>query len=259
METPWTPVEDLKPSPVQVAWKKSYAREAWILLHWPRVAFIYAFLAIGALLAPAVRVDVLLWMVAGIFFGVQLCAYRLDQLKGHHVGATIPDAHHQFVALLGFSVGLVCLGQAVALTSPWLLVWLSVGILGVVGYNFEVGGKVVHNMMTFGFTWGFAPIVATYTFMAVDVPSVAALAFGAFAWIFAALHLWSYGQTKCRQSAVCDDHRRDAGTTVCHGQVCALRLTMPKAVNRLAWTLVRLQLHLVLALTAAVAAWRYLG
>ncbi len=132
--------------------------------------------------------------------------------------------------------------------------WALMGLVGVVFYNFEIGGVWTHNVWVFGFTWGGVPVWASYYMQTLTLtPSV--IFMGIFAMVMARLHLWSYGHTKCYHSDVCRDFAHFREMLPCHGMTCYFRLRMPEPIHRLAWTLIQTQFWMIVILTIVVVLW----
>ena len=188
--------------------------------------------------------------------GVLLCAYRLDEWKGAHVSASIPKSHHKITALIGFVI-MFGIGGFMIATIDWtLILWAFLGFVGVVLYNFEIGGKFTHNEFIFGVTWAFVPVCASY-YIQTGTLTVPVILFGLFAMVIANLHIWSYGLCQCRHSHTCKEYieyQKDRKKPaqfhrICHGMDCHNRLIMPKEVHRYAWKLINIQFYLIVMIT----------
>lgn len=245
--------------------------DRWVLMHWPRAAFVYCFLLIGAFLSPEVNWWRLALSFVGMFFILQLAAYRLDEMKGRHISTNLSKRELKATVAVGL-VGGIAVGIIAVWLEPWMLAWLVVGFMGVVLYNYEIGG--FHNMHFFGITWGFAPVIASYWFHAgvnlaewyfIATPWFV-YAWGIFAFVLARLHIWSYGNTRCYHKETCLDYPK---TDDCHGQQCYTRvglrdlgnclehLPFSKEIHKLQWHLINLQLYLILVVAAAVVLQHY--
>ncbi|MFQ6013167.1 MAG: hypothetical protein ACE5LS_05945 [Thermoplasmata archaeon] len=243
----------------QVAYSRprTFWQDVRVLLHLPRAAIVYAYLVLGAALAPVVAWDRLLWSFVALFFGLQLGAYALDELKGRHASTQFSDRQLKIRAVIGLG-GFVAVGvYLAALHSWWILALLAFGAFTILVYNLEVSRGTFHNAFWYGAGWGFGPVVGSYFLHALVFPPPSVLLLGAFAAVLGVAHLWKYGNTKCYHSHTCLDYARDRGETLCHGQVCASRLVMPIRASRLQWRLIDLEFAFVFLLTAAIAAWRF--
>ncbi len=238
----------------------SKPRKLWgdlrVLFHLPRAALVYSFVLLGAVFSPAIHWDRLAWTFVAFFFGLQVGAYALDELRGRHASTGFSDAHLKVRAAIGLSVfagiGLYLSYQY----SWWILGLLAFGVFTILAYNLEVARGRFHNAFWYGAAWGFGPAVGSYYLHALTLPPPSVFALGAFAAVLGVGHLWKYGMTKCYHSHTCLDFAADQGETICHGQRCANRLVMPREVSKLQWRTIDLEFAFVLLLTAAIVAWR---
>ncbi len=236
---------------------RSYWQDVRVLFHLPRAGIVYAYLVMGAAMAPAIALDRLVLTFVAFFFGLQLGAYALDELKGRHASTQFPDRQLKVRAAAGFS-GFVVVGvYLAAIHSWWILALLAFGAFTILAYNLEVSRGAFHNAFWYGAGWGFAPVVGSYYLHALAFPPLSVLLLGVFAAVLGVAHLWKYGNTKCYHSHTCLDYAKDHGETLCHGQVCANRLVMPFGPSRLQWRLINLEFAFVLILTAAIVAWQF--
>jgi hypothetical protein len=243
-------------SEVRYSEPRGLLRDFRVLLHTPRAAVVYCYLLLGAAFAPVIHWDRLAWTVVAFFFGLQMGAYALDELKGRHASTGFSDAHLKTRAALSLPI-FAAIGVYLSyLYSWWLLLLLGFGVFTILAYNLELGRGAFHNAFWYGAGWGFGPVVGSYYLHALSFPPLSVLLLGAFAAILGVAHLWKYGLTKCYHSHTCLDYASDHGETLCHGQRCANRLVMPRAVSRLQWRIIDLEFAFVILLTAAVVAWR---
>ncbi|MDX1534948.1 MAG: hypothetical protein R3291_04955, partial [Thermoplasmata archaeon] len=70
---------------------RTFWQDVRVLLHLPRAGIVYAYLIMGAAMAPAIALDRLVLSLVAFFFGLQLGAYALDELKGRHTSTQFPD------------------------------------------------------------------------------------------------------------------------------------------------------------------------
>lgn len=235
---------------------RSFWQDVRVLFHLPRAAIVYAYLVLGAALAPSIALDRLVLSFVAFFFGLQLGAYALDELKGRHASTQFSDGHLKIRAAVGLG-GFAAIGiYLAAVHSWWILTLLAFGGFTILAYNLEVSRGAFHNAFWYGAGWGFGPVVGSYFLHALVFPPPSVFLLGAFAAVLGVAHLWKYGNTKCYHSHTCLDYVRDQGETLCHGQVCANRLVMPIGPSRLQWRLIDLEFGFVLLLTAAIVAWR---
>ncbi len=238
----------------------SKPRSLWgdvrVLLHAPRAAIVYAYLLLGAAFAPTIHWDRLGWTLLAFFFGLQVGAYALDELRGRHASTSFSDGHLKARAAVGLPV-FAGIGVYLAYVhSWWILLLLAFGAFAILAYNLEVARGRFHNAFWYGAGWGFGPVVGSYYLHALTFPPLSVLLLGAFAAVLGVAHLWKYGQTTCAHSHTCLDYAADSGETLCHGQRCMNRLLMPRPVSKLQWRLIDMEFAFVLLLTAAVLALR---
>jgi hypothetical protein len=132
-------------------------RDWWTLLHPPYTVWHLSYVAIGA--ATSARVDLFLLGLSllGFFLGVGVAAHALDEVRGRPLGTAIPSGVLFAVAALALAgaaaVGLI----GVVRVSPWLLVFIAIGLFLVVAYNLEVAGGAFHSDLWFALAWGGFP------------------------------------------------------------------------------------------------------
>jgi hypothetical protein len=132
-------------------------RDWWTLLHPPYTVWHLSYVAIGA--ATSERVDLfLLWLsLLGFLLGVGVAAHALDELRGRPLGTAIPGGVLVGVATLAL-VGAAAVGLiGVVRVSPWLLVFIAIGVFLVVAYNLELAGGIFHSDLWFAVAWGGFP------------------------------------------------------------------------------------------------------
>ena len=132
-------------------------RDWWTLLHPPYTIWHLSYVALGA--ATSARVDLFLLGLSllGFFLGVGIAAHALDELRGRPLGTAIPGVVLVAVATVALAgaaaVGLI----GVVRVSPWLLVFIAVGVFLVVAYNLELAGGSFHSDRWFALAWGGFP------------------------------------------------------------------------------------------------------
>ena len=67
---------------------RDYAR----LMHFPLSLCMISFATLGAVLAPLVYFDRLLWTYVIVFGSLYLASYSFDELKGRPLRTTIPES-----------------------------------------------------------------------------------------------------------------------------------------------------------------------
>ncbi|HZB01699.1 MAG TPA: hypothetical protein VE800_06295 [Actinomycetota bacterium] len=132
-------------------------RDWWTLLHPPYTIWHLSYVALGAATSPRVDLFLLGLSILGFFLGVGIAAHALDELRGRPLGTAISTAVLVTVATAALAgaaaVGLV----GVVRVSPWLLVFIAVGVFLVVAYNLELAGGAFHSDMWFALAWGAFP------------------------------------------------------------------------------------------------------
>lgn len=241
------------------------------LLHLPRAMFVYIWVIIGAFLSPEIHISRLLLSFVLMFSLVQLVAYRLDELIGRHCATTtISDQEHWYTIYAGFTIATITATYMVATTHWSLLIPLFVGFFFALAYNFEIWGGMFHNTWWFAFSWAFAPLVSSFYYQHLEIPSLSllipVLLIGIYSMYIAKMHIRSYGLTKCYSSHVCkeyqahvkecalffEDKNPHPHMRICHGMPCIDRLTMSKPVRRLGWKIINDQFRQVIFLGAFI-------
>jgi hypothetical protein len=137
-------------------------RDWWTLLHPPYTAWHLAYVVIGASLAPHTDGVRLMATVLAFFCAVGVAAHSLDEVHGHPLRTAIPDTALWLAAGAGL-LGAVALGLfGLGRVGPWLLAFIVVGPLLVVGYNLELFGGRLHTDVGFALAWGTFPVLTGY-------------------------------------------------------------------------------------------------
>ena len=153
-------------------------RDYVTLLHVPYSLWHLSYVAIGAALAPELRVGRLLAALAAFFLAVGIGAHALDELSGHPLRTRIPDRVLGGLAVVAIA-GAAAIGVAGAIAFDlWLLGFVAVGTVLVVAYNLELAGGVLHNDATFALAWGAFPLLTGYFSSAGTISAGALLAAG---------------------------------------------------------------------------------
>lgn len=234
------------------------------LLHLRFAPSVYSFATIGAIMSSTFHFDRLLWAFLMIFFGLQMCAYKLDELKGRHMMTKIPDSHLIGIAILGL-LGTSLIGGYLAFTvSPWILVPLLFLIaFSLVAYNLEIKQGLFHSQFFFSFTWGFLVVIGSNYLHGLTVtPSALLMAVAVF--IFAYSHDPLVAITKCWCKPTCLQLKQARQKRIltselkCRLQTCQDRLYRDRLVDKLAWQTINLQNPwLWITLTIALLLWRF--
>lgn len=137
-------------------------RDYWSLLHPPYTLWHLSYVAIGAALAPEVRVGWLLETLAAFLLAMGLAAHALDELNGRPLRTRIPDRVLRAIAVVGLASAIGLGIHGAFEVSPWLWAFIVTGAFLVVAYNLELFGGVVHSDLWFALAWGAFPVVTAF-------------------------------------------------------------------------------------------------
>jgi hypothetical protein len=163
-ETPVIPTPPEDPafyaSPAFLARPRS--REWWTVLHPPYTMLHLSLVAVGACLAGPVNAVHLLATLIAFFLAVGIGAHALDELNGRPLRTTIPSGQLVAAAILGLG-GAVALGiVGMVLVSPYLAIFIALGVVAAVGYNLELFGGRLHTSLVMVLSWGSFPVLTAY-------------------------------------------------------------------------------------------------
>jgi hypothetical protein len=132
-------------------------RDLMTILHPPYTAWHLAYVAIGAAVAPELRLDRLAWTLAAFFLAVGISAHALDELHDRPLGTSLSD--RALMLLAGGSLGgAIAIGVLGALTvSATIAPLILVGAFVVLAYNLELFGGRFHSDAWFAVSWGAFP------------------------------------------------------------------------------------------------------
>lgn len=151
-------------------------RDYWTLLHPPYTLWHLSYVAIGAALAPRVRVGWLVETLLAFLLGMGVAAHALDELNGRPLRTRIPAGALKALAGLGL-VGAIALGVHGAIeVSPWIWAFIGAGVFLVLAYNLELLGGVFHSDLWFALAWGAFPAITAYFAQAAEVRAEAVVA-----------------------------------------------------------------------------------
>ena len=137
-------------------------RDWWTLLHPPFTAWHLSYVVLGAMLAPQVRLDRLAAALIAFFLAVGIAAHALDELHGRPLRTAIPGSVLIAVTVAGLA-GAVALGVVgITRVGWWLLPFMIIGPLLVIGYNAELFGGLIHTDLGFAAAWGAFPTLTGY-------------------------------------------------------------------------------------------------
>jgi hypothetical protein len=232
-------------------YKRSYWGDILVTLHLPRAACFYAFVIIGSFLSPVIHWDRLILSLLSTFFFLQLTAYALDEFKGRHCGTSLTRQHLFLRVWIGSLCAIITGAYLIFTVSLYLLPLSLIGIVLIFGYNYETLG--LHSRFVFMVAWGFFPLVGNYYLQSLSFPTLTVIVWGMFAMVFAYLHIITYGNCGCRVHEKC----LDAPRWDCHGQVCNVRLTLPKSVHKLQKRIASYEVLMLLIIAIAVVVSHY--
>jgi hypothetical protein len=152
-------------------------RDWWTMLHPPYTAWHLSYVVIGACLAPSTDGTRLLATLLAFFFAVGIAAHALDELHGHPLHTTIPNAWLVGLGAGGLAIACALGLVGVATVGPGLLAFIVIGPLLVLGYNLELFGGWIHTDVGFAAAWGAFPVLVGYFVQAGRLDATAA--FGA--------------------------------------------------------------------------------
>ena len=155
-------MSDREERPAFYALSPGGARDYWTLLHPPYTLWHLSYVAIGAALAPVLHVRWLLETLVAFALALGIAAHALDELAGRPLRTKIPDGVLWALAIAGL-VGAAALGADAAIeVSPWMAVFVVLGVFLVAAYNLELFGGAFHSDAWFAVAWGAFPVLTGY-------------------------------------------------------------------------------------------------
>jgi len=151
-------------------------RDWWTILHFPYTVWHLSYVAIGACLAPVVSGRRLAGTALAFFFAVGIGAHALDELHGHPLATHLSDRTLRAAAAAGIvaAVGIGVIGLEEI--GWWLVPFIVIGPLLVIGYNAELFGGRLHTDVGFSAAWGAFPVLTGYFAQAEAIGVAAVLA-----------------------------------------------------------------------------------
>jgi len=132
-------------------------RDWWTILHPPYTVWHLSYVAIGAAVAPVVRLDRLAATLLAFFLAVGIGAHALDELNGRPLRTNISTRLLKIAAAISIA-GAVAIGViGVHRVGPGLIPLIAFGVFIVVAYNLEIANGFFHNDFWFAFAWGAFP------------------------------------------------------------------------------------------------------
>ena len=129
-------------------------RDWWTLLHPPYTAWRLSYVVIGACLVGPVSVVRLVATLGAFFLAVGIGAHALDELHGRPLGTMIPSRHLVLAATLGITIAVALGVLGMAKVSPYLGIFVGVGVVLAIGYNLELFQGRLHTDVVFALGWG---------------------------------------------------------------------------------------------------------
>ena len=146
-----------EPAPAFYAIRGGGWRDWWTILHPPYTVWHLSYIAIGAAVAPIVRLDRLAATLLAFFRAVGIGAHALDELNGRPLRTAISSRLLGAAAFVSIA-GAVALGIAgIDRVGASLIPFISFGAFIVVAYNLEIANGVFHSDLWFAFAWGAFP------------------------------------------------------------------------------------------------------
>ncbi len=131
-------------------------------MHFPLPLCVFSFATLGAIIAPAVYLDRLLWTYLAVFTSLCLASYSFDELNGRPLRTTIPEGQLRALGWAGLAVSLFT-GLYLAATVNWiLLAWVPPSVFVILSYNKELFGGRFHTGTVFSIGWGGIPTLGSY-------------------------------------------------------------------------------------------------
>lgn len=157
-------------------------RDWWTLLHPPYTLLHLSFVVIGACLVGPVNAVRLAFTVLAFFLAVGVGAHALDELQGRPLATSIPTWLLVTASCVGLG-GAVALGVVgLFLVSPYLAIFIAVGVTIALAYNLELFHGRLHSDAVFALGWGGFPLLTAYfaQHANITIPALLAAAFSAF-------------------------------------------------------------------------------
>lgn len=161
---------------------RKWQRDWWTLLHPPYTIMHLSFVVVGACLVGPVNSARLFVTVAAFFLAVGVGAHALDELQGRPLSTSISTWQLVVASVLGLG-GAVALGVVgLFLVSPYLALFIVVGVTIALAYNLELFHARLHTDAVFALGWGAFPLLTAYyaQHANLSVPALLAAAFAAF-------------------------------------------------------------------------------
>jgi hypothetical protein len=223
-------------------------RDYVTLLHPPYTLWHLSYVAVGAALAPTLRLEWLGETLLAFFLAMGVGAHALDELNGRPLGTRIPDAVLVGLAIVGLT-GAVAIGvHGSIVSSAWIWAFVVVGAFLVIAYNLEPFGGAFHSDLWFALAWGGFPVLTAFFAQMGRFTVEAALAGAACTALSAAQRVLSTPVRRLRRQIATVDGRitlRDGTTEPIDPS--ALRATPERALRLLSLAMPLLAVAMVVA------------
>ena len=153
-------------------------REWWTVLHPPYTLLHLSLVTLGACISGPVNLARLGTTVAAFFLAVGIGAHSLDELHGRPLGTTLPSWELALAAVVSLGAAATLGVVGVFIVSPWLALFIVVGITVAVGYNLELFDARLHTRAVVVLSWGSFPVLTAYFAQHRDLSVAAVLAAG---------------------------------------------------------------------------------
>ncbi len=216
------------------------------LMHFPLPLCVISFVTLGAIIAPVVYLDRLVWTYLIVFASLCLASYSFDELKGRPLRTHIPDRELRGLgwAGLGFSfLGGVYLASTI---NPVLLAWIPPSVLVILGYNKELFKGKLHNSTVFSIGWGGIPTLGSYFLQTLTLSVTAILA--SLATIMFSLAIWTLNHEFRPDFTAFKDL-----TLKLDGDIVAAR----RQARRRIWNITKMLCYTIALFTLAVSYYRF--
>ena len=159
------------------------------LMHFPLPLCVFSFATLGAVLAPLVYLDRLLWAYLAVFTSLCLASYSFDELKGRPLRTTIPERRLRTLGWSGLAISFLT-GIYLALSIDLrLLAWIPPSVFIILAYNKELFQGRFHNGTIFSIGWGGIPTLGSYFLQTLTLSASAILT--SIATIVFSLAIWN--------------------------------------------------------------------
>lgn len=152
----------------------SLGRQYVRLMHLPLPLCVFSFATLGAVIAPVLNIERLLWTYIAVFTSLCLASYSFDELTGRPWHTTIPEKQLKILGWTGLIIS-VLIGLYLAyIVNPIIAAWIPPSGFIILAYNKEIFHGRFHNAWTFALGWGGIPTLGSYYLQTLTI-SIAAL------------------------------------------------------------------------------------